>query len=91
MEDRLVPLFSNAANSLNNLLKEGQSEIENSRLRGKKDLYQDSLKWMMDSNGGDLKFVRIDELLQILRPADFQDNSVKAPVNLPKKFKPCTD
>ena len=91
MEDRLVPLFSNAANSLNNLFKEGQSEIENSRLRGKKDLYQESLKWMMDSNSGDLKFVRIDELLQILRPSDFQSDFSKPSVNLPKKYKPCTD
>lgn len=91
MDDRLGNLFSSAANSLNSLFKEGQSEIENSRQRGKKDLYQESLKWMIEANNGDLKFVRIDELLELLRPQSGANESGKPFVNVAKKYKPCNE
>jgi hypothetical protein len=45
MEDKISGLFANAANSCNLLYKEGTLEIENSRSRGKKDVFQESLNW----------------------------------------------
>ena len=91
MDDRISSLFSNAANSLNILFKEGSNEIENSKQRGKKDLYQESLKWMLESNNGDLKFVRIDELINILRSQSPQHEFNRSNANMMKKYKPCND
>ena len=44
MEDRLGSSFSAVANALSNFNKEARSEIENSKNRGKKDVFHESLK-----------------------------------------------
>lgn len=67
MEEKISGLFTNAANSCNLLYKEGILEIESSRSRGKKDVFQESLNWMIKSHEGDLKFIRVDQLLYMLR------------------------
>lgn len=91
MEDRLGSSFSAVANALSNFNKEARSEIENSKNRGKKDVFHESLKWMTESNEGDLKFVRLDDFLQHLRDQSGNRDACKNIFSANKKYKPCND
>ncbi|OMJ94671.1 hypothetical protein SteCoe_2170 [Stentor coeruleus] len=91
MEEKLSLLLTNAVNSCNALYKEGHVEIENSRIRGKKDIFEETLKWMIKSNEGDLKFVRIDHLLQHLKCQIHPDPQIPSFMYTSKKYKTSVD
>jgi hypothetical protein len=89
MEDKLGSLFFNTANALNSLYKDSHAELENYKIRGKKDFYQESLKWMIESNSGDLKFVKIDDFLQVLKSQRPEAEPARVQNTIRKKYKPC--
>lgn len=91
MEDRLSALFNNAASNLNNLFKEGNSEIEDSKLKGKKEIYQNTLNWMIKKHEGDLKFVKLEDLVQMLKNECSVPTQPRSSNFATKKYKPCNE
>ena len=66
MEQNLENSYNNVLLSVQNLMKEGFEDIEKARIRGKRKVYEESLKWMVDTYKGDLKFVDIDEFIRMV-------------------------
>lgn len=79
---------NNAAICLNALAKVGEDSIEDAKIRGKKEVYQDTLNWMLKKNGGDLKFVRVDELLEMLKG---ENPNARTANFTTKRYKPASD
>lgn len=67
MGDRLQESYRNALESVQKVMNDGTEEAGKARCRGKAQVYQESIKWMIDTYQGDLKFVRIDQFLKMLR------------------------
>lgn len=67
MGDKLQSVAKNALDSVQKVYFDGLEEIEKAKVRGKGQVYQESFKWMIETYQGDLKFVRIDQFLRMLR------------------------
>jgi len=80
--------YKSALESVQRVMNDGVEEVAKARNKGKAQVYQESIKWMIDTYQGDLKFVRIDQFLNMLRGKC----NIEKPVDVvnygSKKFRP---
>ena len=67
MEDKLNSSFTAAANALSAFYKESLQEEQAAFERGKGTFYQETLEWMLQAGGGDLRYISVDALEDYIR------------------------
>jgi hypothetical protein len=86
MERKLADSYNNALTRLQNLMNEGFCEIEKANLRGKRKVYDDAIKWMLETYKGDLKFVSIEQFIRMLQEKLNIEEPVQVVNNASKKM-----